>query len=468
MLSINQNKSKLPVKIKIILIIFGLFLFLILIEAGLHLGGFAFFFIQDYNNRQAIKLKDAYYIMCLGESTTGFGGRNSWPAQLQEILNDRQKEIQFKIINKGMPGGNSSLILSCLEKYINDYNPDMVITMMGINDGRLAIEFEDPVVKKSIPLLQKLKTYKLLRLFWLHIANKNRRGELELKSQNNPADSEIEETLKKAVIISPRNDGAYNSLGNFYIQVNRLPEAESMFKKALEINPNNDDAYLGLGDCNLKQSDYQEAEGMFKKAIAINPRNDGAYNSLGNFYIQVNRLPEAESILKKAIEINPDNRIAYIELGCYYNSKQEYHRAEEILKKVISLFPYESWAYVELEYCYQMQGRGYENAKMYHKYVYNYRKIKETLDQRKIKLVCVQYPRCSIKPLKNIFRLETNIIFVDNEKIFNDALMYAKYEDYFEDRFAGNFGHCTTQGNRILAENIAEQILKEFENKVKH
>lgn len=37
----------------------------------------------------------------------------------------------------------------------------------------------------------------------------------------------------------------------------------------------------------------------------------------------------------------------------------------------------------------------------------------------------------------------------------------ASYKEYFGDMFAGDFGHCTKKGNRLLAENIANVILKE-------
>jgi hypothetical protein len=56
------------------------------------------------------------------------------------------------------------------------------------------------------------------------------------------------------------------------------------------------------------------------------------------------------------------------------------------------------------------------------------------------------------------------IIFVYNERVFKEALMRGRYEDYFADRFAGDFGHGTPKGNRLLAENIANTILKECFN----
>jgi hypothetical protein len=97
----------------------------------------------------------------------------------------------------------------------------------------------------------------------------------------------------------------------------------------------------------------------------------------------------------------------------------------------------------------------------------NYLSLKRILDKRKIKLVCAQYPMRNIAPLKEIFQDEPqgSVIFVDNEKIFTDGVQKHGYEEYFKDMFAGDFGHCTENGNRLLADNIANTIITEFFNK---
>jgi len=96
---------------------------------------------------------------------------------------------------------------------------------------------------------------------------------------------------------------------------------------------------------------------------------------------------------------------------------------------------------------------------------HSYHKLKKILDKRKIKLVCVQYPMRSIESLKKIFEGQTGVIFVDNERIFKDAVKREGYKEYFKDMFGGDFGHCTPKGNRLLAENIADVILKEVFSK---
>ena len=71
----------------------------------------------------------------------------------------------------------------------------------------------------------------------------------------------------------------------------------------------------------------------------------------------------------------------------------------------------------------------------------------------------------SIKPLKRILNTHENIIFVDNEISFKNMVKEKGYAHCFTDMFGGDFGHCTPEGNKLLAENImravTENIFKE-------
>jgi len=66
----------------------------------------------------------------------------------------------------------------------------------------------------------------------------------------------------------------------------------------------------------------------------------------------------------------------------------------------------------------------------------------------------------SVTPLREILEPLGETLLVNNEKIFRAAVAQKSYDYYFSDRFAGDFGHCTPEGNRLLAQNIAETILK--------
>ncbi len=291
--------------------------------------------------------------------------------------------------------------------------------------------------------------------------------------------SQAEDSFKKAIELNPKNDGAYIGLGWVYRDQGRLSQAEDSFKKAIELNPKNEGAYIELGRSYRGQSKSSQVEGSFKKAIELNPKSDSAYTELGWFYLTQGKFFQAEDSFKKAIELNSGSDSAYAGLGRSYRGQGKSSQAEEALKQAIELNPKNDRAYGTLSLLYEETGKP-ELAKEHAQkaqglrlghYVpltdNNYRTLKEILDKRGARLVCVQYPMRSIEPLKKIFEVNAEgVIFVDNERIFRDAVKKYGYNAYFTDMFAGDFGHCTDKGNRLLAENIANVILKEaFQSK---
>ncbi len=403
---------------RIILVISGLFLCIVLLEIGLRVGGFVLLSLQEYRNTISLRQKGEYRIMCLGESTTALGGEYAYPRQLEKILNQRGIGIEFSVINKGIPGTNTGVMLSQLEDNLNKYAPDMVIAMMGIGDGWYLIIYKASLAKKTTTLLNSLRTYKLLKLLKLHIINRAREAGLY-----KPRESK--ERIATRIDVS--------------IQPNRIKEQENILTKAIEAEPNNSNAYAKLGWIYLTKGEIDNAEGMLKKAIEMNPDNSDAYAKLGWIYLRKREFDTAEGMLKKAIEADFIDDRLYGTLAQCYQESGRHKLAEEYFRQADRL---------RLEYYNPVTKR-------------NYQRLKQILNKRGIKLVCVQYPVRSIEPLKRMFEDREGIIFVDNEKIFKEALKQAGYDEYFMDMFAGNFGHCTAKGNRLLAENIANVILKE-------
>jgi len=67
-----------------------------------------------------------------------------------------------------------------------------------------------------------------------------------------------------------------------------------------------------------------------------------------------------------------------------------------------------------------------------------------------------------VEQLKLSLDYDPQVTYVDNQDLFLDAVEKEGYRAYFIDRFAGDFGHCTEKGNRLLARNIAYAILATF------
>ena len=464
----------------------------ILLEIGLRAGGFMLLSLQEQKNKISLGQKDAYRIMCLGESTTF----NAWPRLLEQILNQQDRGVKFSIIDKGVPGICLTNVLMQLEDNIKKYKPDMVIAMVGINDEpRGDVNF----YKGSDSFLKDFKTYNVIRLLWLHIIAKAKeigiykskavRQTTKLYSLSNFSANEFKITdsnkiehisgkgyfIKGVPKLKYNDDKVCVELGESHMKRGEYAQAEKFFNKAIEINPKNDTAYLRLGLCYETKREFPDRVlRTYNKVIEINPKNDSVYFQLGLYNEHIKMYDKAIEMYKNAVEIKPADESSYFGLLSCYRRLKEYDKAEEALKEILKIRPQNERAYGGLAILYEEQGK-YNSAKEYFQKANSMRlkmknvtacqkfqELQDIITQKGIKLVFVQYPLRSIATLKDMFITKEGIIFVDNEKIFKDALKTAKYEDYFIDNFAGEFGHCTEKGNELLAENIANVVLKDY------
>lgn len=536
---------------KILLIVFGLCIALIIVETGLRIAGFAYLYIQKYKNRIDLDKEGVYRILCLGESTTA----RQYPGYLEEILNREGNGRKFKVIDAGIPGINSAVILFKLKENLAVYRPHMVIVMMGINDPIAAAQnhfyYEEKEGFEEEPFLAHFRVHKLIGLLLLHSRAKlsefsHRNFKITANNGNVYSQSESDyieagekyllqkdfrrakECFRAVLAINPTNDLAYARLGLCYRWTNRLKEAEEFYREALRINPDNWIACIGLADVyDLRVENCDESEKLIKKAIALAPDNEWVYLQYGDHCTKYGIFTdEVEAAYKKAIMINPMDLMAYLKLGNFYFCSGRFAEAEAILKNCLSFGkhnkPLEEVkgegqaddrlnALRALGHVYWMQGR-YKEAiatledcygidpndeltlrilKVYYHRLgnlekekeyemklscisadnfsrrtkENYRKLCEEALSRGIKLICMQYPFRKIDDLKNNLSGIKGIVFLENKNIFEKALKNASYGDYFRDKFAGDFGHCTERGNRLLARNIGDTIFKIIEQK---
>lgn len=556
---------------RISLVLFGIIIFLIVSEFVLQFCGLIA--VSSQNHLQCIskKQKKTFNILCLGESTTAMGGKDSYPSQLQEILNQRAVGVKFRVINLGRGGVSTSNIIKLVENLPQGIVPDIVLTMMGINDHIEYMPYQRFQSENEGSFWMRSKVFKLANLLWLKIAVRldnesirsggvNSRSKKEALSVNdyqvyltsgykyheegkeipaeedfraalklNPAADEAyvglgwslrsrrkipeskqsfleairinpmnfnayrglgwcymdqvnyaqaEEAFKKAIEIKPLDSEAFRALGCAYKEETKYSLAEEAFNKAIQLNPKDDRAYLDLGWCYRDQGKSEQSIDFFKKAIELNPQNDNAYSGMGWSYKDLRKFAEYESAFKKSLELKPKKNWTYLEIGYQLWSSGNYAEAEKIIKQAIEIDPFSDFSYGALATLYQEMRRHdlaencYDQADHIRAGYFNpittnnYLKLKEILDKRGIKWICVQYPVRGLEPIKKIFAGKSeNIIFVDNSRIFRDAIKASSYRDYFTDMFGGDFGHCTPRGNKLLAENIADTVLKEYFNK---
>ncbi len=160
-------KGKTTIKQKIILITLGIIFTFVVLEIGLRVGGAVFFLLQDKYNKTG---PGEFRIMCLGESTTGLGGPDSYPMQLEYILNKKFPKININVINKGKPGQLSGDLLYYLDNNLDRYKPDIVIIMMGVNDAKYYSDKPANAVRSfKVKYIDHMRVYRLVNLSRLHL-----------------------------------------------------------------------------------------------------------------------------------------------------------------------------------------------------------------------------------------------------------------------------------------------------------
>lgn len=477
------SPTTLPKKAALILL--GICLCLILLEAGMRIGGAAFLFFQESQNLRSLK-KHGYRVLCLGESTTA----DQYPRFLEEELNRRGQGIQFSVIDKGTPSVNTDVILGQLEADLDKYKPDLVVTMMGINDVGRHMPLEVKNSPAFVRWLLSLRVVKLARLLGFHMREKVKQTTDEKRS-----DSQTQAPLKPSIrpshdefnnfdltgpdelLEDPRNvpsgerallDEAWKVLSD-----GDGERAKKKFDEVLVKNPRNAQAYYGLYWACRNGAHACDQEAPLLKIVELKMANDAVYHLLGNAYFRDNKLEQAEMAYKKAELLDGGLGRAALSLATVYMAQRQYAKAEAVLQRCVETTPNNNRCNQGLISLYIATGREQDAEPYRYKLedvvnggftagaVENYRKLKIILDRRKIKLVCAQYPMLDVSPLKNIFGSKSGVFFVDNEKAFKKAVAGERLHEYFVDMFAGDFGHCTDLGNKLMAEQIATVILNE-------
>lgn len=442
-LMMELNKEKPPsvttIQQKLLLLLFGFLVSLSILEVGMRICGGLLMRRQAYAILKHSGDAADLTILCLGESTTAYGDESSYPSQLENILNGQNLPHKIRVVNMGIPGATTTDIVGHIAENIVMYKPDIVVTMMGINDEYLGdIPYENTPQFKLVKFFMSFRVIKLAKLVYTRIVN------------------------------FMRSDKPYMILGNIYYRLSFIHlhmlyfRSAAMYNKALERNPVNFGAFGRLEKLHKL---------LYGSDPPVTKANRFYYIVAGRSYRDQGMYADAVAVFEKVAALDPQDSWAYFELGGCYRYLKEYGKSEAAYKKGIALDPLNHWLYRGLAQCYLAQGKSRLAEECYKKseeismarYVplteTNYNILKDIVFKRGIKLVCVQYPVRSIQPLKQLLGGDKRIVFVDNEAVFKNALRTSKYNELFSDSFGGDFGHCTAAGNRILAENVADAIV---------
>lgn len=448
-------------KQKFLLGIFTAFLAVAVLEITLRAAGFVALSLQNFQNKKNFNSRGSYRVLCVGESTTYMGGVDSYPNQLQKILNGAGKNKEFVVINKALPGIGSQYIADNLAQWVNEFQPDIVVAMVGINDHNKLIPLDqETALNDPFAFFKKLRIYKLYRWLALNL----------IRHKPEPV------TGEKPIVSAPAEEMAPAT--NRTESHPALPADSEKVQEKVKTAPENYQK-LYIASLMLEGSgEYAKAEQLFRLLIEMNYDDSitrKLQEKLGNALIAQGKYADLPDVLRIFLG-NPHNPTATQWIFKLCREKKGLEGVLPLLNELSAQNPAEPGFRELLGGCYA-EVNDSENASAHFRQARNlrinnfnptttanYRHIAETLQKNKAKAIFVQYPLRELRTLEEIFppELKENIIFVDNENSFREGVRKEGFEAYFIDRFAGDFGHGTPKGNALIAQNIAAAILQNF------
>ncbi|MBN3280129.1 TMTC2 protein, partial [Polyodon spathula] len=112
---------------------------------------------------------------------------------------------------------------------------------------------------------------------------------------------------KEAVLKMPRQfapQSLYNMMGEAYMRLNKLTEAEHWYQESLRAKPDHIPAHLTYGKLLALTGHKLEAERYFLKAIQLDPTKGNCYMHYGQFLLEESRLLEAAEMAGKAAQLD--------------------------------------------------------------------------------------------------------------------------------------------------------------------
>ncbi|KAM9754795.1 protein O-mannosyl-transferase TMTC2 [Menidia menidia] len=113
--------------------------------------------------------------------------------------------------------------------------------------------------------------------------------------------------FKEAIQKMPRQfapQSLYNMMGEAYMRLNKLTEAEHWYRESLRAKPDHIPAHLTYGKLLAMTGQKPEAERYFLKAIQLDPTKGNCYMHYGQFLLEESRLLEAAEMAKKAARLD--------------------------------------------------------------------------------------------------------------------------------------------------------------------
>jgi len=482
---------KINNKMKVFLIAFGVFLSLIFCGSFLYLTGLVnrSISLPKYNLTNIDK--ESLIVFCFGDSFTygiGAGFEKSYPAQLQNIL--KKEGFDVKVFNFGVPGYNSSQTLHKFKKTFSQLTPDIVILMSGSNDNW---NFSSLVLHRKGYLFRRY-------LMNSHLYPSVVRFISNFQEKFSKVDSSLNPNICKIKLAEENNYLKLIEYGNILRYFSYYEDAERFYYKAMFKTEVKYLPLIELGRCYKLDKQYKKAIVVFSRLLKLYPENEAVFLELQDLFTLSGNTRDKVLLFETMSKLFPGNqRISDALIDAYVHAAGELSRSNDLINakalyakaaeldsegrkaipeiiKSLDLASESKKRYLTSNFNVNIghplrQLKGFLLIKSSFSQSFglgilfgNFAEMIEICQKNNVKVIISEYPSdyegTVCKAVQKIVK-RYEIPIIEHNDIFNKLLISKPYEYYFVSK---KDSHCTQEGYRIMAENIARAIIDLIEN----
>lgn len=270
---------------------------------------------------------------------------------MEKVLNEVVPGRQIRVINLGAVASDSSSTLKYLRDNIRMYSPNIIVTMIGINDGEAGVIYGDYESSGE----HTLRTLRFIRIVLSNI-----------KERLEHARSSDSQTRDEDTLVNSEKKPSIKSYAEELIDKYKvLNFREKLLKKTEKLSDSINDKYeilIELGNFFKERYLYQNALFFYSKASELFPDDIIMIKKrafLLSFFL--NRWREAIVLFEKVYERGERDASFLLDMSTTYIQAGKFARAEEMVNKAESLQPNHMWLPFRKSEIYKAAGQ-YESA----------------------------------------------------------------------------------------------------------
>lgn len=461
-LVMKKNKNR------IVVFLVGAILCLVVLEVSLRVVGAVYSHFSESESGAGKSAGNT--ILCLGDSVTfGLGAARgfSYPAQLQNMLDESHPEKKYNVINRGWPGQNSAQLLLRVEKYLQEFKPEIVTLLTGARNQDNYYGFREYLEQSGegqrglfLSLhdrLDAIRLYKFIRLLIRDVTAAGSRLHIveelpEIQPGKYPSEvrrgwDEDHPSTQEAVedcFIAERHK-----------EMGQYDRALRFIESVVNTKDVTGSCYYLAGTIYREKKEYDRSIGWFKRGIAHDPTFFGNYDGIGLSLSEQDRLQEAIQWFEKGFA---EARYESLYGHCYIGIARAFRKSgdtqsairffEREVKRSSPVDNYLNRLAADYLLLFEKQSSARDVAGWIRSDI---NKLLALLQRYGVKVILQNYPH---EPaIAHIYREvgeNSGLVFVDHHRTFS---RYTKDSVLHPDYFVPD-GHPNDQGYQLMAKNL--------------